>query len=214
MIKKNLPKLIITSLVILIPIIIGLILWNKLPEQMPIHWDIHGNVDGYSSKTMAVFAMPLFLLFIHWICVFATSADPKKQNINAKTFSLVLWISPLLSLICNSLDYASAMGYKLDVSMFIPLFMGTLFIVIGNYLPKCKQSYTMGIKLPWTLDNEENWNKTHRFAGFLWVIGGIIMLITSFLRIVWVPLIITFPLVFIPTIYSFIIYKNNKKSNK
>ena len=81
MIKKNLPKLIITSLVILIPIIIGLILWNKLPEQMPIHWDINGNVDGYSSKTMAVFAMPLFLLLIHWICVFATSADPKKQNI-------------------------------------------------------------------------------------------------------------------------------------
>ena len=214
MIKKNLPKLIITSLVILIPIIIGLVLWNKLPEQMPIHWNINGNVDGYSSKTMAVFAMPLFLLFIHWICVFATSADPKKQNINAKTFSLVLWITPLLSLICNSLVYASSMGYKLDVSMFMPLFMGTLFIIIGNYLPKCKQSYTMGIKLPWTLDNEENWNKTHRFAGFLWVIGGIIMLITSFLRIVWIPLIITLPLVFIPTIYSFIIYKNNKKSNK
>lgn len=211
MIKKNLPKLIITSLVILIPIIIGLVLWNKLPEQMPIHWDINGNVDGYSSKTMAVFAMPLFLLFIHWICVFATSADPKKQNINAKTFSLVLWISPLLSLICNSLVYVSAMGYKLDVSMFMPLFMGTLFIIIGNYLPKCKQSYTMGIKLPWTLDNEENWNKTHRFAGFLWVIGGIIILITSFLRIVWVPLIITFPLVFIPTIYSFIIYKKQQK---
>ena len=145
MIKKNLPKLIITSLVILIPIIIGLVLWNKLPEQMPIHWDINGNVDGYSSKTMAVFAMPLFLLFIHWICVFATSADPKKQNINAKTFSLVLWISPLLSLICNSLIYASAMGYKLDVSMFMPLFMGILFIIIGNYLPKCKQSYTISM---------------------------------------------------------------------
>ena len=214
MIKKNLPKLIITSLITLIPIVIGLILWDKLPEQVPVHWNINGDVDDYATKTQAVFLMPLILVAFHWICVVGTSLDPKKQNINDKMFTLVLWIIPVISLLCNSMVYATALGHNINVEVIMPLFMGALFIIIGNYMPKCKQSYTMGIKLPWTLDSEENWNKTHRFAGFLWVIGGIVMLITLFLRIVWVPLIITFPVVFIPTIYSFIIYKNNKKSNK
>lgn len=68
MIKKNLPKLIITSLITLIPIIIGLILWDNLPDQVPVHWNINGEVDGFATKTQAVFVMPLVLVVFHWIC--------------------------------------------------------------------------------------------------------------------------------------------------
>ena len=211
MIKKNLPKLIITSLVTLIPIIIGLILWDKLPEQVPIHWDANGNVDGYSTKIQAVFAMPLVLLAFHWICVLGTSLDPKKQNISDKTFTLVLWIIPVISLLCNSMVYATALGHKVSVEIIMPLFMGALFVIIGNYLPKCKQSYTMGIKLPWTLDDEENWNKTHRMAGFLWVIGGIIIMATAFLGAFWFFFVVLIPMVFVPFIYSYLLYKKKNK---
>ena len=211
MIKKNLPKLIITSLIILIPIVIGLILWDKLPDQVPVHWNMSGEVDDYATKTQAVFLMPLVLVAFQWICVLGTSLDPKKQNINDKMFTLVLWIIPIISLLCNSMVYATVLGHKVSVEIIMPLFMGALFIVIGNYLPKCKQSYTMGIKLPWTLDDEENWNKTHRMAGFLWVIGGIIVMATAFLGAFWLFFVVLIPMVIVPTVYSYLLYKKSKK---
>ncbi len=211
MIKKNLPKLIITSLVILIPIVIGLILWEKLPDQVPIHWDTNGAVDGYANKMQAVFLMPIILLAFHWICALGTSLDPKKQNVNDKMFILVLWIIPVISLLCNSMVYAIALGHKVSVEIIMPLFMGALFVVIGNYLPKCKQSYTVGIKLPWTLNDEENWNKTHRMAGFLWVIGGVIIMATAFLGAFWLFFVVLIPMVIIPFVYSYLLYKKSSK---
>ena len=211
MIKKNLPKLIITSLIILIPTIIGIALWDKLPDQVPVHWDMKGNVDDYATKSQAVFVMPLVLVAFQWICALGTALDPKKQNINDKIFTLVLWIIPVISLLCNSFVYATALGHKVSVEVIVPLFMGVLFIIIGNYLPKCKQSYTMGIKLPWTLDDEENWNKTHRLAGFLWVIGGVVIMATAFIGAFWLAFVVLIPMVFVPTVYSYCLYR--KKNN-
>ena len=211
MIKKNLPKLIITSLVTLIPIIIGLSLWDRLPEQVPVHWDINGAVDRYATKLQAVFAMPLILVAFHWICIIGTSFDPKKQNISDKAFTLVLWMIPVISLLCNSMVYATALGHDVNVNVIMPLFMGAVFILVGNYLPKCKQSYTMGIKLPWTLDDEENWNKTHRLAGFIWVIGGIIIMASAITGVFWIFFVLLVPMVAVPVVYSYLLYKNKNK---
>jgi len=86
--------------------------------------------------------------------------------------------------------------------------MGLLFILIGNYLPKTKQSYTMGIKLPWTLASEENWNRTHRLAGFLWVLGGVYFIVMSFIG--WSLIAFLIPLavmVLIPAVYSYLLYR-------
>ncbi len=210
MIKKNLPKLIITSIVILIPILFGIVFWDKLPDQVPAHWDMNGNVDDYLTKAQAVFIMPLVLVAFQWICALGTSLDPKRKNINDKMFTLVLWIIPIISLLCNSMVYATALGHKVSVEIIMPLFMGVLFIIIGNYLPKCKQSYTLGIKLPWTLDDEENWNKTHRMAGFLWVIGGVVIMATAFLGVFWLLFVVLIPMVIIPTVYSYLLYKKKK----
>ena len=211
MIKKNLPKLIITSLVTLIPILIGLILWGRLPDQIPVHWDINGNADGYGTKAQAVFLMPLLLLAIHWVCAVVTSLDPKKKNISDKAFALVLWLIPIISLVCNSMAFAAALGHNINVNVIMPLLMGALFIVIGNYLPKCKQSYTVGIKLPWTLEDEENWNKTHRLAGFIWVICGVIMMATALLNTFWILFVALVPMVIVPVVYSYSLYKKKNK---
>ena len=92
----------------------------------------------------------------------------------------------------------------------MPLFMGALFVIIGNYMPKCKQSYTIGIKIPWTLNDEENWNKTHRMAGFLWVIGGVVIMATAFLGTFQLLFVVLIPMVIIPFVYSYLLYKKNK----
>ncbi len=210
MIKKHLKAIIITSVLTLMPMIIGLILWDKLPEQLPTHFGINGEADGWNSKPFAVFGLPVFMLAMHLICVLATKADPKHNNISDKVFTLILYITPTVSLLMCTLLYPVAMGKKVPVSIIVMLFVGLVFVLIGNYLPKCKQSYTIGIKLPWTLEDSENWNKTHSLSGKLWVICGLIIMATAFLENPFIFLPVVLIMIIVPTAYSFLLYKKKK----
>lgn len=212
--NKHKWTLVITSVIILLPIVVGLFLWDKLPEQVPFHWGVNGEVDGWATKTQAVFLMPLMMLGIQWLCSILTQFDPKGKNHNNKMMGLVLWIIPVLNLFLHVMVWLQAFGRDINMAVIMPLFMGALFVVIGNYLPKCRQSYTVGIKLPWTLDNEENWNKTHRLAGKLWVAGGLLCMPCALLSGVWSFIVMMSILVVmcaIPTVYSYRFYKKNKK---
>ena len=95
----------------------------------------------------------------------------------------------------------------------MPLLVGAMFVVIGNWLPKCAQTYTMGIKLPWTLDSEANWNATHRFGGKVWVLGGFVTMLSAFYSNFWSLLIIIVLMVIAPTVYSYLYYRNHEKEN-
>lgn len=214
MIKENKKKLILTSIVILLPIIIGLILWNKLPDKLPTHWNAEGVVDGWSSKMFAVIGLPGFLFAIHWVCVLASSADPKKQNIEGKVLNIVFWVCPIISVLGAVLIYGTALGMEFKVDKIILALVGIMFIVIGNYLPKCKQSYTVGIKLPWTLSDEDNWNRTHRLGGKLWVVCGLVFIVSMFLPnkfMVAIFLSVIAAGVFVPTVYSYLLYREKEK---
>lgn len=214
-IKKNKWLMIVTSILIVLPVFVGLLLWNKLPEQVPYHWGVNGEVDGWASKPVAVFVLPVILLVMQWVCILATGLDPKAKNVTTtKMMGIVLWIIPVLNLFLHVMVWLAAFGREVNMETVMPLFMGALFVVIGNYLPKCKQSYTMGIKLPWTLDNEENWNKTHRLAGKLWVAGGLLCMPCALLSGVWafiVMMSILLVMCVIPTVYSYRLYKKNQK---
>ena len=215
MIKKNKRKLILTSIIILLPILIGIILWGKLPDEIPTHWNAKGEVDGWSSKAFAVFGLPAFLFVVHWVCLLASNADPKKQNHSDKLLQLVFWICPVISIMIGILTYGTALGVEFKVDKILLVFVGLVFVIIGNYLPKCKQNYTIGIKLPWTLNDEENWNKTHRMGGKLWVISGFATMLCIFVPtniMVLAFILILFLSIIIPTIYSYVIHKNKMKS--
>lgn len=209
MIKKNLRTLILTSVITLLPIPAGLLLWNKLPDKLATHFNAQGVADSFSSKAFSVFALPIFLLAVHWICTVITSVDPKKQNISGKPLKLVFWICPLTSLLISSIIYAYALKIEFNISIIMSVFFGILFIVIGNYLPKCKQNYSIGIKISWTLNSEDNWNYTHRLAGKLWVTGGIIILLTAFLKQYWIFFAITVIMVIIPIVCSYLYHKKH-----
>lgn len=204
MLKKAWKTLLITSIVTILPIPVGLILWKRLPDVMATHFGMNNEANGYSSKPFAVFFIPFFCLAILWICAVVTANDPRKKNISPKIFNLVLWIIPIVSLICGAAIYTYNLGHPLDISSFMMILMGILFMLIGNYMPKTRQNYTIGIKVPWTLDNEENWNRTHRLAGYMWVAGGIILVILALTGLANPVLMIGVILVFtlVPTVYS------------
>ena len=207
MIKRSKGLLILTTIIILIPILIGLLMWNKLPDEIPTHWNTDGDIDGWSSKVFAVFGLPAVLLALHWICVIASSADPKSKNYHPKMIRLVLWICPVIGLVLSALVYTAALGYDLSVEIIMPLLVGLMFIIFGNLLPKCRQSYTMGIKLPWTLANEDNWNKTHRLGGKVWVLGGVVTMATAFIGNFWLLLGVLAVMIAVPTVYSYSLYR-------
>lgn len=207
MIKKNWKTLLVTSLIILLPILAGVILWDRLPEQIPSHWNAAGEVDGWSSKAFAVFGMPAILLAVQWLCTLGAAADPKKAAHSDKMIHLVLWLVPVLNTVLSLITYATALGQVVLVDVVMPAFVGLLFVIIGNYLPKCKQNYTIGIKIPWTLNSEENWNRTHRFAGWLWVACGLAILATSFLGGFEFFFGIALVMVLAPVIYSYILHR-------
>ena len=205
MVKEHKRTMIITSVVTILPILIGVFFWNRLPDVMATHFGANNEADGFSSKVLAVFGLPLILLALEWIGAVVMSHDPKKQNISPKMFAFALWIIPAVSLFAAATIYPYNLGYQMDITFFAELLVGVIFIVVGNYLPKARQNYTIGIKIPWTLANEENWNRTHRLAGYLWMIGGILMVIAALTGIVkaqWM-LAIFFVLVLIPFVYSY-----------
>lgn len=202
--------LIISTLICLLPIILSLLVYDKLPDTMPIHWDIKGNPDGYSSKAFAALGLPLMMAGLNLITHFALNTDPKKANSSIVLKLIGKLTIPFLSVTIVPITMFAGLGYEISIEKIVPAFAGLLFVIVGNYLPKSKQNYTVGIKLPWTLNNERNWNKTHRLAGYLWIIGGAIIFANSFLKIYWTPVfvIIIASMVFIPAIYSYILYRN------
>lgn len=208
--KIEKKTLILTSLVTLIPIIVGLLLWNQLPDVIPTHFGMDGTPNGWSSKKFTVFGIPVLMLFFHLLCVGITSQDPKFDNMSEKLYALVLWICPVVSLLVVVTCYGGALGWGLNISKYAIAGTGIVLVIIGNYLPKCKQNYTMGIKLPWTLDDEENWNKTHRLAGFLWVVGGLLITLNAFVGNQWVFVLLIIVMTIVPMVYSYLYFKNHK----
>ena len=205
MLKANKKTLIITSIVTILPVLIGIICWNRLPDVMATHFGMNNEANGFSNKAFAVFGIPAILLAVLWFGAFVTSHDPKRQNISPKMFSLVVWIAPVTSLVVAAILYPVNLGYALDITYFVELLSGVMFIIIGTYLPKARQNYTIGIRVPWTLANEENWNRTHRLAGTLWIICGILMIIICLTRLApgqWFVAILLIT-VLVPCIYSY-----------
>lgn len=187
MIKKNLPLIIITSLITLIPAIL--------------------------MKS----GMPLILLLIHLVCIFVTSKDKSNQGQNPKVFRLIFWICPIVALYTSGINYLVISGKYTGIEELSIGLFGLLFMIIGNYLPKCKMNAVIGIKIPWTYSSEENWNRTHRFGGKVWVICGILMMCTVFMpanicTIVMVGLFVA--MILIPTLYSYLFYKKEVEEGK
>lgn len=205
--KEYKGKIILTSIVTILPILIGLVLWNKLPDTIATHFGADNVPNGWSSKPFAVIGIPTILLVFHLFALGITLNDPKKRNIGKMMLSVIFWIIPVVSLIVNIATLSYAMGSKVDIGMIANILVGLMFIIMGNYMSKNRQNYTVGIRIPWTLGNEENWDRTHRFASKLWVIGGIIFVINGFVQSILILVVIILMTMIAPMIYSFVLYK-------
>lgn len=180
--KDNLFTFIISIVVVIIPILVGFIIWNKLPDELPTHWDIHGEPDQYSSRLFAVLFMPLILLALHIIVngLFVLRSNDKVSN---KIIRIFIWICPLMSVFVSTITYVTALGQKISIPLVAMLFVGLIFLVLGNYIPKARQNKIFGIRIKWTLESKANWEATSRMSGWLLCFLGIISIILGIISV-------------------------------
>lgn len=208
--KENKWKILVTSLIVLIPMAVGAVLWSRLPDTMAVHWGADNFPNGWASKTFAVFGMPAILLALHLFGLAITAADPRRKNIGKKPLGLVFWVVPVVSLFAGSLTYAIALGAKVNVGLVCWLLVGLVLVVLGNIMPKAKQNYSVGIKTPWALHDPENWNHTQRFGGWCMVLAGVVVMATAFWLNIWVLLGVAALAALAPMVYSYIYYCRHK----
>lgn len=187
--------------IIIITILITLSFYNQIPEQIPIHWNVNGEVDNYASKLVGSFLLPIVSIFVALIFVIIPLIEPKKENVKKfmKEYNLLAVIIVGFFAYLQYLVIYVALGNTIEMNRYITPAIGILFFFIGIMLNKAKQNYTIGIRTPWTLASKSVWEKTHKLGATLFKISGIICLFGLI-----IPL-YAFYLILIPILASVII---------
>ena len=203
----------ITSAVILMQMLVGVLLWNRLPETIATHFDFHNEPNGWSSRPFAVFGMPLLLLGLHWMCILLSGLPGfAKPEASTKLQRLLLLVIPAVSLLVTVMIYGYALGAAFNIARIVWVFVGVIFAAVGNYLPKIRRNAFTGIRLPWTLMDDEVWNRTHRFSGPVWVVGGLLMIVCGLIGTgPAIPVAAIVGVIAMPMVYSLIVGMKKSK---
>lgn len=218
--KENgfLGRLIITSIISILPMIVGVATWNMLPDRMVSHFDFAGNPNQYMAKWMNVFILPLVLLATHLGCSLTTFFD-KKSQIPKKALNLFMWIVPITSIFVTAMIFGYTFGYKMKVAFWSQIFLAAVFLLIGNFLPKVRQNHIAGTRVKWTYKSKKNWDHTQRFTGYAMCVCGVLFLVsalTDFSSRVeagffgWIIIAVIMMFVLSTILYSYIYYKRHR----
>ncbi|KPU43148.1 immunity protein SdpI [Oxobacter pfennigii] len=213
-IAKTLKKDWILLLLILAGFCMSIYFYPALPDRVPSHWNIHGEIDGYMNRFWGAFLMPLMNAGFYFFFIFLPYLDPRKNNYNyfSSAYRAIRYMLHIFFVGIQIVTLMAALGYPIKIQVIVPAGVSLLFILLGNVMGKVKHNYFVGIRTPWTLSNEEVWRKTHRLAGPLWVAGGILCLILSFLNSRITSMLFFLVIVIIaavPTVYSYILFRND-----
>ena len=205
--KQTILNELIILLIAILPVIYLLINWKLLPDQMPIHFELNGQPNGYGSKSVFIY-LPLGTYLLMVILPFI---DPRKSNyevFSSTYFKLRVILGLFIGVLDSIIIYNQLHGIE-KLGLFVPISVFLLFTLLGNYLGTVRPNYFVGIKVPWTLNSDEVWIRTHKFAGKLWFWGGITgvasLLVIKDPFFVLIPIILI--IVVVPIIYSYIIYQ-------
>ncbi|MFA4132937.1 MULTISPECIES: SdpI family protein [unclassified Brevibacillus] len=160
-----------------ISVVLGVICYPSMPDQMVIHWGPNGEPNGFAPKLVGVTFIPVVMLFL-FVAVRSQKQYYKKFQSSHDTILHTLMI---VLLVIHSVIIAYGYGYMLNIGIFVTLILGILFVTIGNFMPRFRHNYLIGIRTPWSLASEEVWKNTHLLSSRVFFIGGILIMLTSFL---------------------------------
>jgi uncharacterized membrane protein len=201
----------ISSVLIAIAVIAGLILYAQLPDPMPSHWNAAGQVDGFMSKIWGVFLMPLITIGITMLLVAVPSIDPLKANIAQfrSVYNIFIVGFVVYMLYVYALTLGASLGYQFNMTLMLMPVMGLLFIGIGYLMRTAKRNFFIGIRTPWTLSSDTVWNETHKLGAKMFIGSGVVVLLSTFLgeNGIWLMMVALFAAALVPIVYSYILWK-------
>ena len=168
------------------PFVALAIYWNELPERVPIHWNLRGEINGWASKEFGLLSLPLLSLGTIVLLHILPWFDPKlrKNPAEESRMSAVLPILRIVSLLLFDtiffVQIATSLGRNVAGGRIIVTCLLAFFVILGNYLGNLRSNYFLGIRTPWTLENPETWRATHRLGGRLMFFGGLILFVAQF----------------------------------
>lgn len=195
------------------PFITSMFIWDMVPETVPTHFNIYGEADDYGPKWIILYLLPGIALITYIALLLLPYIDPKRRiKTSQKPIAAIRVIISVFLVGLYTIVVLISMNQEIAIETYIVIGCGFLFLVIGNYLNSVKQNYFIGIRTPWALENSTVWKRTHRLGSKVWMIGGIIILISPLLgleTILGISIIIlaAIPMVLIPVIYSYIAYQ-------
>ena len=206
--KQQKWKYILSSIMIAVPVLVFWILVNTRTEEMKL---TGGLTTGHLMAISGI--QTILLLAVHLLCLYVTMKDRGNQNQDKKAMGMLFWIVPIISFFATGICMKAVFDLPYDPTFFVFVLLGLLFMLIGNYLPKCRRNFTLGIKVKWALCNDENWNMTHRFGGKVWVLAGLALLILAFIPekvffVTFLPVLLV--MIFAPILYSYLYYRKQK----
>ncbi len=210
--KKELPLIAI----VISPMAYLLAIWNKLPLQVPMHWNFNGEINRYGNKIELLFITLVMNILMYFLFLIIPRIDPKNKivQMGKKYFTLRLILTLFISAI-TFLVILSAQHKQIYFN--VEMIFGLFFIALGNYMKTIRSNYFIGIRTPWTLNSETNWKKTHLLTGKIWFVSGFIIAILSLCLDKKLSIIlfatITIIIVVIPVIYSYLLFKNEKQTS-
>ncbi|WP_433764489.1 SdpI family protein [Flavobacterium ginsenosidimutans] len=210
--KKELPLIGI----VLIRFVYLATIWNSLPEIVPIHWNSKGEIDGWGNKFTLIVMLLMLPVLTYVILSLVAKIDPKKRMslMGGKLYQLKFVLVLFMSILALFIVYSTKSQSTSSLS-FVFIILGALFMVLGNYFKVIQPNYFIGIRTPWTLESQEVWKTTHLFAGKLWFIAGLIIILGSLIfdsSIFYkVFLTIVFSIAITPIAYSYLKYRSWKK---
>lgn len=201
---NNKWKILISLIVIAMTSVAGIILWDKLPAQLPVHFNLNNEPDNFLPKSAAIFGIPAFLIAIQLLCLLDTHIQFKKNGQIRKYLPYIIWLVPAIAMFVMGSIIMFSLDIKFNLTLFVTIFLGVLFVILGNVMPKVTQNMIFGIRIYWTLKNEDNWFHTHRVGGFVFVIGGLLMIFTSLMENIYITTTLLIAMAITPIAYSWI----------
>lgn len=206
-VKRDWPLWIIMAGLLLASILV----YPHLPDKVPGHWNIQGQVDAYYSRSFGAFFAPFLTIAIYLLMLLIPLLDPRRDNYQrfSGAYTFLRWSLVVFFMLVYAATILVAMGYQVDVALMVKALVAILFIVIGNFMGQFRHNYFVGIKTPWTLANEEVWQRTHRMGGRIWVLGGFVCLAMAPLQANWSAYVffaVLFLMTCIPVVHSYLVY--------
>jgi uncharacterized membrane protein len=206
---------ILSLILISAALIAGALFWNQLPDPMPSHWNAAGEINGYMPKFWGIWLMPLMTLGITLLLALVPSIDPLKANIEKfrgfYNFFIIGFVIYMIYI--YALTLAAALGIKFNMSYMMLPAMGLLFVALSFLIKNAKRNFFIGIRTPWTLSNDDVWDKTHALGAQSFRIGGLIAMISILFgeRGFWLFMIAILLATFVPVVYSYILWRKLQK---